>query len=1394
MKKNLLTFIVLSIISCFSISTVWAQTNCDGLDGGVPVGPDPAVFILGESVAADIAATSIPDAGTTDYTFVVTSPFGTALDAEGNPIQAVDADGNLVVDANGDPVYVEGEFIIGITDDGSFDFSAYQAGDYKFTGFGFNQSELDAIGGLINGPLWGTVAGFLGLDPELADQIQALVPASPDLGELLLLLDALSDVPQTIPSVQATIDDILAQAGGLLSLCYAISESPYTVSVEAAAPACSVGTATITMGDTATGSGTTEDPYVICAQETFTVTSGGDFEVPAEYPNPNIVWLIYTCTPTTSNPFEDDCAALLSLVGETGVIFGSGEASLFGQAPGTYQICPTIIPDEPQLIIDAANCTGIIAGEACTSITILDAFGPECLCSDPENVPSNDACADNIAVEVADGAINGPFGNLCASVDETTDQLPTGDFPAGFFDQSLDNTVWFTFTGDGCTYHIYTSSDCGDINLVDEGAYVTDGDTQMAVFTGEGCEALTLVASNEDDIDFGADAGDYFSGVVLATEEGMEYSVMIDGYFGSFGFFCLNADLIECPVDPIDPPANDACDAAIALDVNDGAQNGPFTNAGATGADGDVPACFGDSLPDGTNTYDNSVWFTFEGTGETITLTTSIACAVGEPNIDTQLAVFDACGGAEVACNDDIDEAAEDYLSSVTVETMAGMTYVVVVDGFFYNSLEDGYAGEFCIDVIAEAVVTCDANFGTVTAPAATAICAGEMSEAVTVADAAGDGYTSLFVVTEGEGLVIVGLQETGEFDAATYGNTETFYTIHAFNFADGDTDAILATVEFGVTTGVDVAGLIADGAICAALDVTGTVFTTLSADDPACATAEPLVVFDVTTAEGEGVYTVSFSIAGGSGSYTVDGEGSIEAGVFTSAAIACGTDYSFTTTDDNTGETAVVAGNAPCTAGNPCDDNPIVITTDINCDPQTGEFFVNVTVSGGFPSDDEGYTITGTVTNTNTAELGNPFTIGPLTDGGTYQVGVTDLAGCELNFQSDPVACTKCPDITLGDMPADAQFACDGAAVAAVLGGFTFDSDSVALIYAVHTSSDDSAGDILAANDNGTFSFADLDGGEYYTTYYISAVAGIDADGDGAIDNLGDECTVVAAGTPVMFYAPIVLTEGNSECDGEAGEATLTFSVTGGYAASPEGIANGATYSISGSTSAEVGVDESFSTSAITNGSSWTITAADNFCGQTSELAGIVECVKTPVEWLSFTGETQTQGNFLKWVTATETQSHYFAVESSVNGNDFQVIATQEAAGESSTAIAYEFLDKDALAGTTYYRITQYDFDGSYSQTDVLALTRGEITFGIGSIQPIPANNVLTVKADFATATKAEVIVYTLDGKVVSNTQVDVTEGANSINLDVANMAAGMYFITVSNGVETATDKFVKQ
>jgi hypothetical protein len=103
----------------------------------------------------------------------------------------------------------------------------------------------------------------------------------------------------------------------------------------------------------------------------------------------------------------------------------------------------------------------------------------------------------------------------------------------------LNNTMWFTFEGDGETYFIETG-DCGAAD------YIDDGDTQMAIYSGTDCGDLTPVACNEDSPN--ATTGNFISGLELATEEGVTYYMMIDGFnldLGgdpvlSDGEFCIN--------------------------------------------------------------------------------------------------------------------------------------------------------------------------------------------------------------------------------------------------------------------------------------------------------------------------------------------------------------------------------------------------------------------------------------------------------------------------------------------------------------------------------------------------------------------------------------------------------------------------------------------------------------------------------------------------------------------------------------------------------------------------------------------------------------------------------------------------------------------------------------
>jgi hypothetical protein len=79
-------------------------------------------------------------------------------------------------------------------------------------------------------------------------------------------------------------------------------------------------------------------------------------------------------------------------------------------------------------------------------------------------------------------------------------------------------------------------------------------------------------------------------------------------------------------------------------------------------------------------------------------------------------------------------------------------------------------------------------------------------------------GYSTVYVLTQGEGLVIVGAGAEPSFTVTEVGN----YTIHTLVYDPATLD--LSIVEPGVTTGFDVNSLLIQGGgeICASLDVTG--------------------------------------------------------------------------------------------------------------------------------------------------------------------------------------------------------------------------------------------------------------------------------------------------------------------------------------------------------------------------------------------------------------------------------------------------------------------------------------------------------------------------------------------------------------------------------------------
>ena len=83
------------------------------------------------------------------------------------------------------------------------------------------------------------------------------------------------------------------------------------------------------------------------------------------------------------------------------------------------------------------------------------------------------------------------------------------------------------------------------------------------------------------------------------------------------------------------------------------------------------------------------------------------------------------------------------------------------------------------------------------------------------------------------------------------------------------------------------------------------------------------------------------------------------------------------------------------------------------------------------------------------------------------------------------------------------------------------------------------------------------------------------------------------------------------------------------------------------------------------------------------------------PVEFIDFTAVKINESVLLEWGTESEINSDYFEIERSSNAIDWIRLLTTKAAGESTSPKEYQEVDAEPLDGISYYRLSQYDFDG---------------------------------------------------------------------------------------------------
>ena len=195
-------------------------------------------------------------------------------------------------------------------------------------------------------------------------------------------------------------------------------------------------------------------------------------------------------------------------------------------------------------------------------------------------------------------------------------------------------------------------------------------------------------------------------------------------------------------------------------------------------------------------------------------------------------------------------------------------------------------------------------------------------------------------------------------------------------------------------------------------------------------------------------------------------------------------------------------------------------------------------------------------------------------------------------------------------------------------------------------------------------------------------------------------------------------------------------------------------------------------------------------------QLNGTTTAVSLPITINYFNGTKQGINHLLNWkVTCTNTSSAIMTLERSADSRNFISI-------NSITADAvrcnqpFSYTDVNPIKGMNYYRLKLVDADGKISYSSIVALLNAVKGFDIVSIAPNPVvTDNFKLNIACAQASKIEVSIYDMQGRLVNRQSLNLIAGFNSLPFNVASLSSGSYTIRGSiNDDKTRVMRFVKE
>ena len=159
-----------------------------------------------------------------------------------------------------------------------------------------------------------------------------------------------------------------------------------------------------------------------------------------------------------------------------------------------------------------------------------------------------------------------------------------------------------------------------------------------------------------------------------------------------------------------------------------------------------------------------------------------------------------------------------------------------------------------------------------------------------------------------------------------------------------------------------------------------------------------------------------------------------------------------------------------------------------------------------------------------------------------------------------------------------------------------------------------------------------------------------------------------------------------------------------------------------------------------------------------------------------------------VKWKTSEEINVDHFTIEHSLDAFGFQTLEQVKSSGKSAGAV-YDYIDNTPAKGLQYYRLVEYDLDGSATYFPIKSILFDELK---KPVEVYPNIVVSSVTAYFKQSTFKQVQLIDAMGRVVESKAI-IREQAE-VRFYLAGRSAGVYYLKFVGDENTITERIIKR